>query len=497
MTRLAYSVLVFLTIVLAGDAAQPRAARAADPELEVRIAARRLADGRTEFALQSREPDQAWGARQLPRRRFFPANATVGRWLVSSPLAGDVPDSMLTVEGESEIEVRVAAQLVANGRVEFALQERATDGTWGARQLPRRRFFPANATVGRWLVSSPLTLSRRGASRPVTECVLRDNLAEVMGATFQLHVRTASGAIFAGTAFHIGDSEWLTAAHVVDGDGDDVAGFSLSAGTTHIAGDRILGSFPHYDLALLRADAPTDLPALGFVDARLAVGSSLSVVGFPTWVKTFPSLTRGVVSKYAPFSDHGGPTDAVVVQTDAAMNPGNSGGPIVDDCGAVAGMVSFGYRETPSGQRPIVGIDFGIAAETVVAQLTGLRAGTPPVAPPPTSPPSTGPAPAARTVEITAICNWPPGVSSLHIDECRASEAAGLDPDGRWFVWRHPHGDWDRFEYRFDGGVSGPQGDLAAVFRGLADGEHTVEMRAQRGDEWTEWSAPRTFTVRR
>ena len=115
-------------------------------EVEVRVAAQRLDDGRTEFALQERQADGAWGERRLPRSRFFPASATVDRWLASSPL---------TVAG---VEVRIATRLVADGRMEFALQERQADGAWGERRLPRSRFFPAGAAVGRWLASSALTV---------------------------------------------------------------------------------------------------------------------------------------------------------------------------------------------------------------------------------------------------------------------------------------------------------------------------------------------------
>ena len=125
-------------------------------EAEVRIAAQRLADGRTEFALQQREADGGWSERLLTRERFFPATPTVGRWLSSTPLtvrslgAGD--DAEGTV-------VRIAAQRLADGRTEFALQEREADGQCCERWLPRGRFFPATVAVGRWLSSTPLTVS--------------------------------------------------------------------------------------------------------------------------------------------------------------------------------------------------------------------------------------------------------------------------------------------------------------------------------------------------
>ena len=109
----------------------------------VRVAARQLASGKVEFALQRHDGD-AWGERLLPARRLFPADATVGRWLVSSPVSS------------GSATLRVAARRLSNGKVEFALQRHDGDA-WGERLLPARRLFPADATVGRWLVSSPVT----------------------------------------------------------------------------------------------------------------------------------------------------------------------------------------------------------------------------------------------------------------------------------------------------------------------------------------------------
>ena len=59
----------------------------------------------------------------------------------------------------SEVEVRIVARRLADGRVEFGLQQRGGDGAWGERLLPSRRFFPADAPVGGWLSSSRLVLS--------------------------------------------------------------------------------------------------------------------------------------------------------------------------------------------------------------------------------------------------------------------------------------------------------------------------------------------------
>ena len=126
-------------------------------EPEVRIVARKLANGKIEFGLQQRRTHNTWEDRQFPRARLFPTNAPVGRWLVSSPLSLAV--TMRADEMASAVEVRIVARRSAAGRVEFGLQQRFAGGSWGDRHLPPRRFFPAGATVDRWLGSSVIDLS--------------------------------------------------------------------------------------------------------------------------------------------------------------------------------------------------------------------------------------------------------------------------------------------------------------------------------------------------
>ena len=126
-----------------GVASTEVAAADQDESLQVRIAARMLDGGNMEFALQQRRGG-TWGIRQLPARRFMPADATPRRWLTSSPLP---------VAG---IQVRIAARIVDGEGIELALQ-RWSEGTWGTRLLPTRRLIPADATPGRWHTSSTLT----------------------------------------------------------------------------------------------------------------------------------------------------------------------------------------------------------------------------------------------------------------------------------------------------------------------------------------------------
>ena len=63
------------------------------------------------------------------------------------------------VTNEAEVEVRINAQRLEDGRTEFAVQQRVASGEWGERVLPRGRYFPANPEVGRWLNSTPVNLA--------------------------------------------------------------------------------------------------------------------------------------------------------------------------------------------------------------------------------------------------------------------------------------------------------------------------------------------------
>ena len=127
--------------VVALDLAQ--SVQAQGDEQSGRIVARRLDDGRTEFGWQP-----AGGERALPRARYFPAGADVGRWLNSSPVE----------VGGTEIG-RINARLREDGRIEFAFT--STDGE---RILPPSRYFPVGARVGRWLRSTEIVVGAAAAT---------------------------------------------------------------------------------------------------------------------------------------------------------------------------------------------------------------------------------------------------------------------------------------------------------------------------------------------
>jgi S1-C subfamily serine protease len=130
-----------------------------------------------------------------------------------------------------------------------------------------------------------------------------------------------------------GDGFLLTNAHVV---GRSQKGTALfSDGTS--ASFTVVGSDPLSDLAVVRAGGPTPPPAeLGEAD-RLVVGQLVVAVGSPLGLAG--SVTAGVVSatgRSMPTRQTGLVED--VIQTDAALNPGNSGGALADAHSRVVGI---------------------------------------------------------------------------------------------------------------------------------------------------------------
>ncbi len=118
------------------------------PRLEVRVAAQRLASGSTEFALQV--IDQATslaGSRLLPSPRFLSSETPPGSWRHSGPL--DLPVGY---------RLRISARILDDGRIEFGLEQRESDYGWSERILPHQRMLFVHPPVGKWFVSSNVTL---------------------------------------------------------------------------------------------------------------------------------------------------------------------------------------------------------------------------------------------------------------------------------------------------------------------------------------------------
>jgi S1-C subfamily serine protease len=131
----------------------------------------------------------------------------------------------------------------------------------------------------------------------------------------------------------------------------------------------VVGLRPENDLAVIKAKKlPDDIePATMGGSGNLRPGDEVVAVGFPFGMG--PSVSGGVVSGMnREFrSPEGERVLTGLIQFDAAANPGNSGGPLVNMAGEVVGIVTAIYN--PSGARTFIGIGFAVTMEAAGGAL--------------------------------------------------------------------------------------------------------------------------------
>ena len=159
------------------------------------------------------------------------------------------------------------------------------------------------------------------------------------------------------------DGYILTNAHVVDGF-DDVSVRLADAKREFKA--KVVGFDKRTDVALLKVDAH-DLPTAKLGDsARLEPGQWVAAIGSPFGFAN--TITAGIVSA----TERSLPDEVYVpfIQTDVAVNPGNSGGPLLNLAGEVVGVNSMIY----SGTGGYMGVSFAIPIEVAMAVSKELQA---------------------------------------------------------------------------------------------------------------------------
>lgn len=234
--------------------------------------------------------------------------------------------------------------------------------------------------LGAWVAEPYLlrTFFAPPAARPV---VPRSDLAESERSTIELFEsvspsvvqvvgvppgtgsvpRTTQGGagLSSGTGFI-----WDPAGHIVTNNHVVEAARSVAVrlASGEVVPAEILGRAPNHDLAVLRPTTRAALPPPVTVgsSADLQVGQAAFAIGNPFGLDQ--SLTTGVISALKRrLPTAGGREISDVVQTDAAVNPGNSGGPLLDSAGRVIGVTTAIY--SPSGAN--AGIGFAIPVDVV------------------------------------------------------------------------------------------------------------------------------------
>lgn len=205
---------------------------------------------------------------------------------------------------------------------------------------------------------------------------------QVLPSVASLRVRGARGEGAGSASVVTSDGFLLTSAHVVEGARQATAEFADGTQATV----EVTGSDPLSDLAVLRATGPVPDPVVLGDATTLQVGQLVVALGNPLGLSG--SVTAGIVSGLGrSLPTRGGRVVDEVIQTDAALNPGNSGGVLADSAGrmvgvntAVAGVgLGLAVPINPSTRRII---DALMSTGRVRRAWLGVAAGQAPLPPP-------------------------------------------------------------------------------------------------------------------
>lgn len=159
----------------------------------------------------------------------------------------------------------------------------------------------------------------------------------------------------------------ITNTHVIDG--GETAKVVLSGGKEYDA--LLVGFDASSDVALLKIDA-AGLPAAEFASSStLMVGDSVAAIGNPLGQNLSLTMTRGIVSALNREISYNGTTMSLI-QTDASINEGNSGGPLFNERGQVVGITNM--KMISNLGSGIEGLGFAIPSDTVKSIVSALIA---------------------------------------------------------------------------------------------------------------------------
>ena len=164
------------------------------------------------------------------------------------------------------------------------------------------------------------------------------------------------------------DGEILTNAHVVEGATTVKVRF---AGETEPRSAQVLASDPGNDLALLKIEGVGFKPAVFAQVGSARVGDPVVAIGYALDLDGGPSVTSGIISalKRTIITDSGALNG--LIQTDAPISSGNSGGPLVNLRGEVVGINTAVARSDAGSAASNIG--FSIAVDEIVPVLEQLR----------------------------------------------------------------------------------------------------------------------------
>jgi S1-C subfamily serine protease len=170
------------------------------------------------------------------------------------------------------------------------------------------------------------------------------------------------------------DGEVLTNNHVIDGAQEIRVTFD---GDSAPRPADLVGADPVNDVAIIKIRNASGLPTVTLgQSAQLRVGDDVVAIGNALALVGGNTVTKGIVSALDRTVDDPSENLQHLIQTDAAINSGNSGGPLVNARGEVVGMNTIVIRGTGSG-APVESIGFAISIDSIKPLIDRLRSGKP------------------------------------------------------------------------------------------------------------------------
>lgn len=214
-----------------------------------------------------------------------------------------------------------------------------------------------------------VSATRPGGTSPVsidsvTPAAWESVAAAVAPSVVAIDVTSSAGESQGSGVIYDAQGHIITNNHVVSGARDDTVQVTLSDGRIYSA--KIVGLDPSTDLAVVKlTDPPADLSPATFADSStVVVGNAVMAVGNPLGLAN--TVTTGIVSAVArpvTTADESDASSVVVtnaIQIDAAVNPGNSGGPLFNAKGEVIGITSSIATLSSGSQSGSIGLGFAI-----------------------------------------------------------------------------------------------------------------------------------------
>lgn len=226
--------------------------------------------------------------------------------------------------------------------------------------------------------SKTVTKNRVISQNTVTEEAMEDAIDKIYDAVLCIEVLNDSGeAASTGTGFvYEKDDKYgyvLTNAHVVSG-GTNVQGMLSNNEKVKLT---ILGTDTYTDIAVLRMDAKDVLKVASIGTSKnTKIGNTVFTVGSPLGSSYAGTVTKGILSGKDRLIETSTSTNGLssetytvkVLQTDAAISPGNSGGPLVNLAGDVIGITSLKLVD-----EKVEGMGFAIPIEDVLTYVDTLE----------------------------------------------------------------------------------------------------------------------------